>query len=171
MKWKSDWKEREICVTVWKETVRAAANGADPQYMDMVFDKIDDAERFSEKSKHRWKRTELLVLLFSSLASFLNVLAATWVEKELCINILAALITMLFSVLNGWRLLRAYKETWLRQSKFRSELAMECLRFAGKIGPDYVNAIPNEQILHFQEKITEIIEGDYDRFFQNMSKN
>ncbi len=171
MRWISDQKEREFCVREWKKAVENAKNNTDLEYMDMVFDKIEDADRFSERSKGWWKKTEFMVLLFSSAATFLNVLAATCIDMEKYINIIAAFITMLLSIVNGWRLIRAYKETWLRQSKFRSELVMECLRFAGKIGEGYMNATADEQISHFQEKIANIIRDDYDRFFQNMSKD
>lgn len=83
------------------------------------------------------------------------------------------------AIMNGVKLLDAYKDTWLRHSKFRSELAIECHKFATDSGEykEITNTQNDkaekakEKIRIFKENTTEIINNDYDRFFANMSKN
>lgn len=178
-KWESDKNEEQYCREVWKKTIEAAEITED-DYIDQIFQIINDVEKISEKNKNLWKLSEYTVIILATMITFLNTLAVSLPnEVSVSINILAAVIAAALAIMNGVKSLDAYKDTWLRQSKFRSELAIECHKFAADSG-DYKNItnmkndereIAKEKIERFKENTTVIINNDYDRFFANMSKN
>lgn len=178
-KWESDKKEEQYCREVWKKTIEAADIKED-DYIDQIFQVINDVEKFSEQNKKSWKISEYTVIVLATLITFLNTLAVSLPDGvSSFFNYLAAVIAAALAILNGVKSLDAYKDTWLRQSKFRSELAIECHKFATDSGEYKIIAnMQNDEkenakkkIEMFKENTTGIINNDYDRFFANMSKN
>lgn len=178
-KWTSDKNEEQYCREVWQKTIEAAELEED-NYIDQIFQMINDVDVFSDQNKRLWKLSEYTVVILATLISFLNTLAVSLPkEASVSINIIAAVIAAALAILNGVKSLDSYKDTWLRQSKFRYELVIECHKFSTDSGEYKTiideksdpNQIARKKIEMFKENTTEIIRNDYDRFFANMSKN
>lgn len=180
-KWDSNEDFKNCCIKKWNETLSAAGIGED-NYIDIIYKNMDEMAACSNSNKRWWRFSERSLIILAALIALLNVIAAA-VSPEIAfwVNITAAVGASLVSVFNGVKVLAAYKETWLRHSKSRSELAMECHRFAANIG-EYEEIDNNNskyannqekakaKIQKFKENTTNIIQEDYDTFFANMSK-
>lgn len=181
-KWESNDDFKDCCIKKWNETLEKADMGKD-NYIEIIYKNMDEMEARSNSNKRWWRFSERILIILAALIALLNVIAAA-VSPEVAfwVNISAAVGAALVSIFNGIKVLAAYKETWLRHSKSRSELAMECHRFAANIGEyeeiDNNNSkyVGNEakakaKIQKFKENTTKIIEDDYNTFFANMSKD
>ena len=181
-KWESNDDFKNCCIKKWEETMKVASMGED-NYIKIIYKNIDEMEQRANSNKRWWRFSERSLIILAALIALLNVVAAA-VSPEVAfwVNISAAVGAALVSIFNGIKVLAAYKETWLRHSKSRSELAMECHRFAANIGEyeeiDNNNskyagneAKANAKIQKFKENTTNIIQEDYNTFFANMSKD
>lgn len=180
-KWESNVDFKNCCIKKWEETLKAAGMEED-NYIKIIYKNMDEMEARSNSNKRWWRFSERSLIILTALIALLNVVAAAVSpEAAFWVNISAAVGAALVSVFNGIKVLAAYKETWLRHSKSRSELAMECHRFAANISEyeeiDNNNSkyVSNEakamaKIQKFKENTTNIIQKDYDTFFANMSK-
>lgn len=181
-KWESNDDFKNCCIKKWQETLQTAKMGED-NYIEIIYKNMDEMETRSNSNKRWWRFSERILVILAALISLLNVVAAA-VSPEVAfwVNISAAVGAAFVSIFNGIKVLAAYKETWLRHSKSRSELAMECHRFAANIG-EYEEIENNNskyagneakakaKIQKFKENTTKIIEDDYNTFFANMSKD
>lgn len=181
-KWESNDDFKNCCIKKWEETMKVASMGED-NYIKIIYKNIDEMEQRANSNKRWWRFSERSLIILAALIALLNVVAAA-VSPEVAfwVNISAAVGAALVSIFNGIKVLAAYKETWLRHSKSRSELAMECHRFAANIGEyeeiDNNNskyagneAKANAKIQKFKENTTNILQEDYNTFFANMSKD
>ncbi|MBQ7131196.1 MAG: DUF4231 domain-containing protein [Oscillospiraceae bacterium] len=181
-KWKSNEGYKGYCQKKWDETLEKANITADKEYIENIYQNINDLSEYSDYNKFWWRISECMLIIFTAVISLLNVIAAAVPSDiALWINIAAAVCAAFVSIFNGIKILAAYKETWLRYSKCRSELTMECHKFAANTD-DYLSidksgdfeddgARAKAKIAKFKENTTKIIQKDYDRFFANMSKN
>lgn len=179
--WTSNEDLKNYCIKKWDETLKLACI-SDDNYIKIIYHHIDEIDKHSNKNKQRWRFSERIVIIFTSAVALLNVVA-TVVPSEIAvwINIIAAIWAALVSIANGIKSTDAYKETWLRYSKSRSKLDMECQRFATNI-KDYADidndpifsgeeAKAKAKIQRFKINTTIIIQEDYDAFFFNMNKD
>lgn len=181
-KWESNDDFKNCCIKKWQETLQTAKMGED-NYIEIIYKNMDEMEERANNNKRWWRFSERILIILAALISLLNVVAAA-VSPEVAfwVNLSAAVGAAFVSIFNGIKVLAAYKETWLRHSKSRSELAMECHRFAANIG-EYEEIENNNskyagneakakaKIQKFKENTTKIIEDDYNTFFANMSKD
>ncbi len=180
-RWESNNDFKVCCIKKWNETLKEADIGED-NYIEIIYKNMDEMEERANNNKRWWRFSERSLIILAALIALLNVVAAA-VSPDVAfwVNISAAVGAALVSIFNGIKVLAAYKETWLRHSKSRSELAMECHRFAANISEyeeiDNNNSkyVGNEakaraKIQRFKENTTKIIQDDYDTFFANMSK-
>ena len=181
-KWESNDDFKDCCIKKWRETLDTAGIVED-NYIKIIYKNMDEMEARSNSNKHWWRFSERILIILAALIALLNVVAAA-VSAEIAfwVNIAAAVGAAFVSIFNGIKVLAAYKETWLRHSKSRSELAMECHRFAANIG-EYEEIDNNNskyadnkakakaKIQKLKENTTKIIQDDYDIFFANMSKD
>lgn len=181
-KWESNDDFKDCCIKKWRETLDTAGIEED-NYIKIIYKNMDEMEARSNSNKHWWRFSERILIILAALIALLNVVAAA-VSAEIAfwVNIAAAVGAAFVSIFNGIKVLAAYKETWLRHSKSRSELAMECHRFAANIG-EYEEIDNNNskyadnkakakaKIQKLKENTTKIIQDDYDIFFANMSKD
>lgn len=182
IKWKSDDDCRDYYRNKWLETVKLSGVSNDEKYMDVIYAKMDDISNRADCNKYWWRFLERALIIVTAVISLLNVISAAEITAKISFwaNIIAAIGAAMVSVLNGFKMLAAYKETWLRHSKSRSQLDMECLCFANDSG-DYaiINNDPKlstqqkaaAKIEKFKENTTTITQNDYDRFYGNMSKD
>ena len=180
-------KRRENLKTIWTITLEKAKLQEDEiytQYMESILNVIMEAEKKSTKNKKQWIRTEYAIIICSAGLIMLNTFAATIDKVSFLINIIAAIVAAIISIINGIKAYREYKETWLRHSIYVSKLCMECQYFATRSGgykrlkdecKDDGDELDEEKcaklfIEEFQARTTEIMQENYDTFFSNMNK-
>lgn len=183
-KWKSDQKNEEYYKMQWIQTVKIAGlDEKENEYINIIFTQMHDANEQGALYLKMWKRSEYALIGLAALVTFLNTVAASVINNVLLsatINIFAALFAAAISIISGIKVLSAYKETWLRHSKFRYTLEMECQCFVTDSG-EYANITQSddnseacskelaiEKIKLFKKNTTKLIQDDYDNFFSNM---
>lgn len=180
--WKSNEDLKDYCIKKWNATLSVAGIKDDnDNYINIIYNNMNDIAEHSDNNKFWWRLSERMLIILVAVITLLNAIAAAVPSKpSFWINIAAAVVAAFVSIFNGIKVLAAYKETWLRHSKSRAELDMECHKFAANIGDYAVIDSSNLQddkekaeakIKKFKENTTKIIQDDYDKFFANMSKN
>ena len=172
---------------IWENTLKNVGlenNKEYSGYMESILVLIDKQKKDSDRNKKQWKRTEYAIIICSAGLIMLNTFAATIDKGAFLINIFAAIVAAILSIINGIKTNREYKETWLRHSIYISKLYMECQYFATRSGgykrlkddcKDGGDELDKEKcakllIEEFQARTTEIMQENYDTFFSNMNK-
>lgn len=177
----------EYLKNVWMLTLKKAElqeNEIYSNYMNSIIKIIENEKKNSQRNKKQWKKTEYAIIICSAGLIMLNTFAATIDKAAFLINIFAAIVAAMLSIINGIKTNREYKETWLRHSIYISKLYMECQYFATRSGEykrlkdeckDDSDGLNEEKcakllIEEFQARTTEIMQENYDTFFSNMNK-
>ncbi len=167
--WTSNESRKNYCKAKWN-----SINNNDSAYIDMIYEYIDDIQNQSTSNKVKWKVSEYFTIGLTAVITLLNAVAAAFSESENLIvtvlTLISAGIAAIVTIISGIKTLAAFKETWLRHSKSRARLDMECQKIANDF-EEYENAIDSDKIKLFKTNTTKIIQDDYDKFFANMNKD
>lgn len=179
-KWESDKENQSYYKEKWITAVKTAQmESTENDYIDLIFVQMKDANKFAGVNRRKWKLSEYALIIFAAVVTALNTVAATITNTSVTsslINVFAAIFAAIISIINGIKVLASYKETWLRHSKYRSALEIECHNFSTDSGDyeeiasseDGEKEIAEKKIKKFKNNTTQLIQDDYDTFFANM---